>query len=146
MEKLPLEIIRNIIAFSNIIDLKRQFGIYYKIKLNKFDIINNIIRSSENMMYIITTFNPPSVKYNMEYNLPNLENIKSRKIQNIDDDKINIEIIYNQKTNSINYILEIFRLVKKPYLDFNNPLDIYYKGSLSNNYYWDIKKIEFSKS
>lgn len=145
MENLPLEIIRNIIAFSNIIDLKRQFGIYYKINIDKFENVKNVLRSSEKMMYIITTFNATSVKYNYEYTLPNLEDIESRNIQNIDNDMINVEVNYNQLSNSIDYSIEIFRLIKKPYSSFSNPLDTYFKGTLENEYYWKIKKLNFSK-
>lgn len=146
MKNIPTDIIRIIISYSDIIDLKRQFGIYYKIKLSKFEKIKSVLRSSKNMMYIISTFNPPSTKYNLEYTLPNLENIESREYQNVSNDMINIEVKFNDKNNTIDYNLEIFRLLKKPNPDYKNPLDIYHKGNLGDRYYWDTKKIVFSKN
>ena len=146
MKNIPMDIIRIIISYTYIIDLKRQFKIYYKIKISKFEKIKTVLRSSKNMMYIISTFNPPSTKYNLEYTLPNLENIESREYQNVSNDMINIEVKFNDINNTIDYNLEIFRLLKKPNPNYKNPLDIYHKGNLGNTYYWDTKKIVFSKS
>ena len=141
MNNLPIDIIRHIISYTYIIDLRRQFNIYQKINLDKYNNIDVIGRKLKEY-FIVTTFEPNKIKYNYQYEIKNIEDIKNRSQQNIDNDMLFIEIIENSK--QVEYNLEILKLKKKPFPEYNNPYDIFYKGNLGDMYYWQTIKLNYT--
>ena len=145
MNKIPLDIIKIIISYTYNVDLRRQFNIYQKLNIKNFDKINTVIRElKEN--HIIYSFNLglDKVKYNYQFELQNVEKIDTRELNNIDNDTLFIEIIIDK--NQVKYKLEFLKLKKKPYPEYYNPNDFYYKGELKKGYYWETNKIEYYKS
>ena len=81
--------------------------------------------------------------FKYKFNIKNLYDYHIRKEAYIDDDIINIRIEY--KNNIYYYDISIFKLKIKEETNFTPEKmkkDIYHKGLLANNYFWDF--LEFS--
>lgn len=134
---LPYDIKWNIAHFIDDIDMRRYFNIYSKIDLDKFKIIHKTIRNNERSHGYY-------IRYNFQENYENTIN----RYYNVDG----ISIICNDlmDTNilmfddTVQYDISIFKLKKKPFNDYVNKDDIYYKGSLENDYYWQTINIKYS--
>jgi len=140
MLQLPIDIIKIIISYTYNIDLRRQYNIYQKIKLNNFDKINTVIRILKEY-HLVYSFEPNKIKYNYQYHLINSEENDNRFEEHVDNDMFYVEIIVDCET--INYNIEIFKLKLKPHPDYTNPYDIFYKGNLTSQYYWETTKINY---
>ena len=75
--------------------------------------------------------------FQYKFSIKNLYDNPSRKESNVDDDMVDVRIEY--KNNIYYYEISIYRLKMKT---DKMRKDIYHKGSLSDNYFWDF--IEFS--
>lgn len=75
--------------------------------------------------------------FQYKFAIKNLYDNPSRKESNVDDDMVDVRIEY--KNNIYYYEISIYRLKMKT---DKMRKDIYHKGSLSDNYFWDF--IEFS--
>ena len=136
LSKLPFDLQEYILV--NIMKLyKLRNGKYVRqIDKNKYTFLDYIMRS------------PRSVRTHSSYyhfNIKNLYNNPIRKDSCVDDDMVDVRIHY--KNDSYYYEISIYRLKLKN-IDENNftpdkmRKDIYHKGSLAENYFWDC--FEFS--
>ena len=137
ISKLPYDIQWNIIKYIEDIDIRRKFNIYDKIDLKKYKILNTIIRKK-------TSGNGNYIRYNFEEN--NINTIY--RYNNVDgfinicDDLVDIEIEITEI--QVNFKIYIYKLKAKPFNGYTNNNDIYYKGPLENEYYWQNINIEYS--
>lgn len=136
ISKLPYDIQWNIVKYIEDIDIRRKFNIYEKIDFKKYKIINTIIRKK-------TSGNGNYIRYNFEAN--NIDTIY--RYHNVDgfiticNDLVDIEIEITEI--QVNFKLYVYKLKKKPFLGYKNINDIYYKGPLENEYYWQNINIEY---
>ena len=129
---LPQDIIDIIVSYLDL-DSRRLLGVFKKINLEKYKSIESVLRT-------------PSDKYIEHYkiyNLPNLVDIPTRKIQSIDNDEIYICVIVRE--NVVKYDFGMYRLRKKTN-EFNSKQikNIFWKGNM-DDYYWDWIDYQFSK-
>ena len=113
-----------------------EYIIRPSINKNSFDYYENIIENIFNSEDDIQVFT-------YKFNIKNLYDSHIRKEACIDDDIINIRIEY--KNNIYYYDISIFKLKMKEETNFTPEKmkkDIYHKGLLANNYFWDF--LEFS--
>ena len=75
--------------------------------------------------------------FQYKFSIKNLYDNPGRKESNVDDDMVDVRIEY--KNNIYYYEISIYRLKMKT---DKMRKDIYHKGSLADNYFWDF--IEFS--
>jgi len=130
---LPYEVIKYIIEYSNDIDVRRSFGIYKKIKREKYDFINYIVREKA-----------PNKNCFMHFNLKNREHIPGRRLKQIDNDMISMRVVAIQ-TEYANFLLVdfgIYRLKKKTGAKEKEEKTRYYKADLED-YYWDYCKYKY---
>lgn len=133
---LPYDIKWNIAHYIDDIDIRRKFNIYKKIDLNKYKILNTIIRKK-------TSGNGNYIRYNFEANTINT----IYRYHNVDgfiticDDLVDIEIEITEI--QVNFKIYIYKLKAKPFNGYTNNNDIYYKGQLENEYYWQNINIEY---
>ena len=134
LSKLPFDLQEYILV--KIMKLyKLRDGKYVRqIDKNKYTFLDYIMRSMQ-----------PSYSSYYHFNIKNLYNNPLRKDSCVDDDMVDVRIHY--KNNSYHYEISIYRLKLKN-IDENNftpdkmRKDIYHKGSLADNYFWDF--FEFS--
>ena len=136
---LPYDVKWNIAHFIDDIDMRRFFNIYGKIDLKKYKIINKTIRKNGREYGIFT-------RYNFQENGENTIN----RYYNVDgfatvcDDTMDVNIdIYK---GVVSYKIYIFKLKRKPYEDYENKNDIYYKGILQITHYWQSITIDYTIS
>ena len=137
MNYLPNELIYNIISFVNNIELRIKFRVINKLKLLKFFSLSKIMRKD------LLWSKVQDKSTTLRYNLFNYEKIRNRKEKNVDNDILEIDI--EERDNKICYNLHIFRLKKKPHLEFENLSDIYYDGIFEDKYFWDYNLVKFIK-
>ena len=136
ISNLPYDIKWNIAHYIEDIDIRRKFNIYDKIDLKKYKILNTIIRKKR-------SGNGNYVRYNFEAN--NINTIY--RYHNVDgfiticDDLVDIEIEIREI--QVYFKIYVYKLKKKPYIGYHNENDIYYKGPLENEYYWQNINIEY---
>ena len=138
---LPYDIQWNIAQYTDDIDTRRHFNIYRKIDLNKYSILNRIVRINIPNINTWTRFN-----FANNYVDPNL---KRRDIYEywddifipIDDDLMDTRITVFK--NHVEYEMYIYKLKEKPYPTYKNSKDIFFKGPLTDDYYWQNISIEY---
>ena len=128
---LPYDIRWYIVHYIDDIDIRRSYNIYKKIDLNKYKIISNALRKGNNNINGFKRFETQS----------NVDNLVDRTIDNVNNDLIDTLIKYQD--NKVYVELHIFKLKRKPYHDYINPKDIYYKGSYSDTHYWEYIEIDY---
>jgi hypothetical protein len=133
---LPYDIKWNIAHFIDDIDIRRFFNIYGKIDLKKYKILNQIIRKNEMNLGNYTRYNFHENSENTIFRYNNIDSVVT-----ICDDLMDITIMILD--DIVKYRMEIFKLKKKPYENYVNKNDIYYKGLLENQYYWKYIIIEY---
>ena len=130
LSNLPYDVQWNIANYIDDIDTKRYFNVFRKIKLDKFQILNRTIRRNVRGEY-----------YNMRCNFH--ENYEDSGAATICHDLMNIFIKISD--TKVRYKLHIYKLKKKPFQTYTNSDDIYYKGPLEEDYYWQQSiSIEYS--
>ena len=125
-----MDVFYYILDYVDNVDIRRSFGIYCKINMNKYTCLD-----------YITRIKAPEYKYwgnytnYARYNLRNLYDVSGRELQCINNDMIEMQIdIINNKVYTV---FGIHRLQKK-----NNDnkkekeISIHKKGDL-DDYYWD---------
>ena len=99
--------------------------------------MNTIIRKK-------TSGNGNYIRYNFEENTINTiyryNNVDG--FINICDDLVDIEIEITE--TKVNFKIYVYKLKAKPFNGYTNNNDIYYKGPLENEYYWQNINIEYS--
>ena len=128
---LPYDINWYIASFVDDIDIRRYYNIYKKINLNKYTIISNVLRKNNNNTNGFKRFETQS----------NIDNLVDRTIDNVNNDLIDTLIKY--QSDKVYVELHIFKLKRKPYQEYRNPKDIYYKGSYSDTHYWEYIEIDY---
>jgi hypothetical protein len=130
---------------------KLRNGKYVKqIDKSKYTFLDYITRRYTNRdlyTYLHNTFNNnENIEiFHFKFYIKNLHNSPIRKESHIDDDIVDIRI--EQKNNIYYYDIGIYRLKMKN-IEENNftsekmRKDIYHKGPLADNYFWDF--LEFS--
>lgn len=133
---LPYDIKWSIAHFIDDIDIRRFFNIYGKIDLDKYKIINKTIRKNGREYGIFT-------RYNFQENTVNTID----RYYNVDgfatvcEDTMDVNIVIYKGV--VSYQIYIFKLKKKPYEDYENKNDIYYKGILQRSHYWQSMIIDY---
>ena len=133
----PYDVKWNIAHFIDDIDVRRFFNIYGKIDLEKYTIINKTIRKdgADHGNYIRFKF-----QENSENTIHRYYNIDG--FATVCDDLMDTNImIYD---NTVRYRIKLFKLKKRPYEDYVNKNDIYYKGILQSSHYWQTIAIDYS--
>jgi len=140
MNKLPFDVIRIIIEYTDNIDLKIYYGVYNKIDISLFHNIERVlwqdIQDINISLIQIKLYN--NIYYNMNltkivnYNLPNLINFENRiKTKDL------IRIYYSESSsNSFNkkiYFKEIY--IHRLTNNFNYKFNKNYSELICNNYY-----------
>ena len=147
LSKLPFDLQEYIIV--KIMKLyKLRDGKYIRqIDKSKYGFLDYIMRPPINKNSY-NYFHRFDIRHNEEYfyskfTIKNLYDNPLRKKSYVDDDILDVRIKY--KNNAYHYKIGIYRLKIKNENDFNcnkENKDIYHKGALSDNYYWDF--LEFS--
>ena len=128
---LPYDLRWYIVQYIDDIDIRRSYNIYKKINLNIYKIISNVLRKNNNNINGFNRFETQS----------NIDNLVDRTIDNVNNDLIDTLIKYQD--NKVYVELHIFKLKRKPYHNYINPKDIYYKGSYSDTHYWEYIEIDY---
>lgn len=134
---LPYDIKWSIANYINDVDIRRYFNIYEKINVDKFNILNRTIRKNMGLNRYLLKQNHILMRTNFHQNYEKHDDVT------ICNDLM--DIIINITDTKVYYKLYIFKLKKKPYQTYSNSDDIYYKGSLEEDYYWHSVKIEYEK-
>jgi hypothetical protein len=123
---------------------KLRDGEYVRqIDKSKYKFLDYIMRPSINKNSYFYRANQDLFYY--KFYIKNLYDNPIRKESNIDDDIVDVRMYY--KDNTYYYEISIYRLKMKN-IDENNftpekfRKDIYHKGQLAHNYFWDF--LEFS--
>jgi hypothetical protein len=140
MNKLPFDVIRIIIEYTDNIDLKIYYGVYNKINILLFHNIERVlwkdiqdinISLSQTKLYSNIYYNMNLTKI-VNYNLPNLINLENRRETND-----LIRIYYSESSsNSFNkkiYFKEIY--IHRLKSNFDNKFNRKYYDLICNNYY-----------
>ena len=106
---------------------------------------NSFINYYEDIYEDIFNSNDNRELFQYKFSIKNLYDNPGRKESNVDDDMVDVRIEY--KNNIYYYEISIYILKMKNINENNFTVDkmrkdIYHKGSLSDNYFWDF--IEFS--
>ena len=106
---------------------------------------NSFINYYEDIYEDIFNSNDDRELFHYKFSIKNLYDNLCRKESNVDDDMVDVRIEY--KNTIYYYEISIYRLKMKNINENNFTVDkmrkdIYHKGSLSDNYFWDF--IEFS--
>ena len=135
----PYDVKWNIAHFIDDIDIRRFFNIYGKIDLEKYKIINKTLRKNGREYGVFTRYN---FQENCENTISRYYNVDGFATVCHDTMDVNI-IVYDEY---ILYKIYLFKLKKKPYQDYENKNDIYYKGILQCTHYWQSLVIEYITS
>ena len=119
------------------IDIRRYFNIYGKIDLEKYKIINKTIKKNGKEYGIFTRY---TFQENGENTIHRYYNVDG--FATVCDDTMDLNIVMYKEV--ISYKIYIFKLKKKPYEDYENKNDIYYKGILQESHYWQNIIIEYN--
>lgn len=129
MVNLPKELVEIIANYLDI-DNRRFLGVYNKIPLDKFRIIEKVLRKPAEL----------NREHYDIYDLPDLDYIPKRKEQSIDNDNIYICVkVYN---NVVKYDFGLYRLKKKTNEPKNRVFGCW-KGNL-DDYYWDFITYQYT--
>ena len=118
-----------------------------QIDKSKYTFLDYIIRpvidkNSYNYFHRVDLHNDTEYFYS-KFRIKNLHENPLRKKSYVDDDMVDVRIQY--KNNTYHYRIGIYRLKIKNEQNFTlnkDNKDIYHKGPLSDNYFWDF--LEFS--
>jgi len=156
VSKLPLPFDIQEYILVNIMKLyKLRDGKYVRqIDKTKYKCIDYIMRPAinknsynyhENIYEDIFNSNEDTKRFRYKFNIKNLYDSPLRKESRVDDDIVDVRIEY--KNNIYYYEVGIYKLKLKN-IEENNCTpekmrkDIYHKGALADNYFWDF--LEFS--
>jgi len=114
------------------IDIRRSFGIYNKIKKEKYRSLQYIVREKA-----------PNKNCFYHFNLKNTEEIPGRHSKQIDNDMISIRIAeFAGFSNFLLFDFGIYRLKKKTGDKEKEEKTRYFKADL-HDYYWDYCKYKY---
>ena len=156
VSKLPLPLDIQEYILVNIMKLyKLRDGKYMRqIDKTKYKFLDYIMRPAidknsfhyyESIHEDIFNSNEDTQRFRYKFNIKNLHDSPLRKESHVDDDIVDVRIEY--KNNIYYYDVGIYKLKMKN-IEENNCTpekmrkDIYHKGSLEDNYFWDF--LEFS--
>lgn len=156
VSKLPLPLDIQEYILVNIMKLyKLRDGKYMRqIDKTKYKFLDYIMRPAidknsfhyhESTHEDIFNSNEDTQRFRYKFNIKNLHDSPLRKESHVDDDIVDVRIEY--KNNIYYYEVGIYKLKMKN-IEENNCTpekmrkDIYHKGSLADNYFWDF--LEFS--
>ena len=150
LKKLPFDLQEHILV-KVMKQYKLRKGEYVRqIDKSKYTILDYIMRPSvnknsynyhEDIYEDIFNSNDDRELYHYKFNIKNLNDNPLRKDSRIDDDIIDVRIEYIN--NIYYYDISIFKLKRKN-MEENNCTpekmrkDIYHKGPLADNYFWDF--------
>jgi hypothetical protein len=152
LSKLPFDL-QEYILVKVMKRYKLRDGKYVKqIDKTKYKFLDYIMRPSvnknsynyhEDIYEDIINSNEDRQRFYYKFYIKNLHDIPIRKVSHVDDDMIDVRI--EHQNNTYYYEVSIYRLkLKNDTNSTSNKIlkDIYYKGSLADNYFWDF--LEFS--
>lgn len=135
--KIPYDITWYIVHYIDDIDTRRNFNIYDKIDLDNFRFLNRIIRTNKRSHWNFTRYNFVENNENTIHRYMNVDGVST-----ICDDLMDVRIIVSE--DQVSYKLFFYRLKKIPDDSiYDNTTDIYYKGPLEKDYYWQNIGTEF---
>ena len=129
---LPYDIRWNIAHYITDIDTRRHFKIYNSIDLSKYNCLKSIIRVQK------TQSHREQVTYEF---VENKVNNPIRKAHFVSNDLISTHIIVLD--SFVYYELKIFKLTKVPYEGYTSAVDIFHKGPLEKDYYWQVFEFDY---
>jgi hypothetical protein len=133
---LPYDVKWNIAHFIDDIDMRRFFNIYGKIDLEKYKILNKTIRKNGREYGIFTRYNFQENTINTIDRYYNVDGFAT-----VCEDTMDVNIVIYK--DFVSYQIYIFKLKRKPYEDYENKNDIYYKGILQRSHYWQSMIIDY---
>ena len=155
LKKLPFDLQEHILV-KVMKQYKLRKGEYVRqIDKSKYTILDYIMRPSvnknsynyhEDIYEDIFNSNDDRELYHYKFNIKNLNDNPLRKDSRIDDDIIDVRIEYIN--NIYYYDISIFKLKRKN-MEENNCTpekmrkDIYHKGPLADNYFWDFYEFSY---
>ena len=155
LKKLPFDLQEHILV-KVMKQYKLRKGEYVRqIDKSKYTILDYIMRPSvnknsynyhEDIYEDIFNSNDDRELYHYKFNIKNLNDNPLRKDSRIDDDIIDVRIEYIN--NIFYYDISIFKLKRKN-MEENNCTpekmrkDIYHKGPLADNYFWDFYEFSY---
>jgi hypothetical protein len=155
LKKLPFDLQEHILV-KVMKQYKLRKGEYVRqIDKSKYTILDYIMRPSvnknsynyhEDIYEDIFNSNDDRELYRYKFNIKNLNDNPLRKDSRIDDDIIDVRIEYIN--NIYYYDISIFKLKRKN-MEENNCTpekmrkDIYHKGPLADNYFWDFYEFSY---
>lgn len=154
LTKLPFDLQEHILV-KVMKRYKLRDGKYVRqIDKTKYKFLDYIMRPSvnknsynyrEDIHEDIFNINEDKQRFRYKFNIKNLHDIHLRKESHVDDDIVDVRIEHTN--NTYYYEVSIYRLKMKN-MEENNctpeklQKDIYHKGPLADNYFWDF--LEFS--
>ena len=129
---LPYDIRWNIAHYITDIDTRRYFRIYDSIDMSKYNCLKTIIRVQK------THSHREQVTYEF---IENKVNNPIRKAHFVSNDLISTHIVVLD--SFVYYELKIFKLTKVPYEGYTNAADIFHKGPLEGDYYWQVFEFDY---
>ena len=129
---LPDDIKWNIAHYITDVETRRYYNIYGKIDLSKYDFLKSIIRV--HLTSLVWDF----VSYEFE---ENYEITKNNTPYRVCNDLMNTYIVILDSL--VKYRLKIFKLTKIPYEGYTSAVDIFHKGPLEKDYYWQVFEFEY---
>ena len=129
---LPDDIKWNIAHYITDVETRRYYNIYGKIDLSKYDFLKSIIRV--HLTSLVWDF----VSYEFE---ENYEITKNNTPYRVCNDLMNTYIVILDSL--VKYRLKIFKLTKIPYEGYTSAVDIFHKGPLEKDYYWQVFEFDY---
>jgi len=115
------------------IDYRRRWGVYNKINLEKYRILDTVMRNVNRSRVTLNGYTRYFFKNTIEFD--------DRKNLGVEDDMLDVKInIFN---DSVKFKLCLFKLKRKNGLSRKENDNFYFKGGLSE-YYWDDFIIEYT--
>lgn len=136
---IPNEMIHEIISYVSNIDIRRNFGIFYKIDQEKYNILNTIIRKKtyEN-----------NISFKRYYCKKNILFTKNENNADPDSEPLLndfVDFVYKEQNNNIHIEIHIWKLIKKDegFVSHRND-GVYYMGDYEDTYYWKDIVIKYT--
>ena len=148
LSKLPFDLQEYILVKTMKLYKLRDGKFIRQIDKNKYTFLDHIMRPSinknsynyhEDIHEDIFNSNEDKQRFYYKFYIKNLYDIPLRKELHVDDDIVDIRI--EHKNNTYYYEVSIYRLkLKNESNSTSNKIlkDIYHKGSLADNYFWDF--------
>ena len=130
---LPNDILLYILNFIEDIDIRRYFGLYKRLDIKKYDMLNYIILTPD-----YHPFNPSIIRYRMK-NIISTDKRNGMENYNEND---GIDLIIINTKNEVHYEMVNYRIKKKSKDRINS---IHWAYDLGDSLFWDVQYSKYSR-